>query len=208
MVTRWRSDTEDLSTPAATRARVEGLLDVGRWRTLLMLGAHGPAKPQGLAKHTRLSSRETLDHLQALHQLDLVEREVSDAQDRYAQWKVIRGGFDITALAASDDPQDQETYLRWLTVITQHQMMALGDWRRDWTHHPAEARRNALSQERVLVAMSSADMAELDHEMSEVIGRWHQRARHNSTNPAPNTDYQPVFLIAHAVPLEQPDRGN
>lgn len=189
--------------PHATRERVEGMLDVGRWRTLLMLGAHGPAKAQTLAKHTRLSARETLEHLKMLQELGVAERDLDSPQDRWAHWQVIRGGFDITDLADSDDRLDQQVYLQWLDTITQHQLMALGDWRRDWDGYPAPIRALATSEERILVRMSEDDMRELHGEIEDLVQRWHLRVRRNLEAPQADVAYRPVFLFAHMFPLDR-----
>lgn len=184
------------------------MLDVGRWRTLLMLGAHGPAKAQSLAKHTRLSARETLEHLKVLRELGVAERDLDSSQDRWAHWQVIRGGFDITDLAESDDQLDQQVYLQWLDTITQHQLMALGDWRREWGTYPDAIRALATSEERILVRMSETDMAELHDEIEDLVQRWHQRVRDNLESPADGTTYRPVFLFIHMFPLDRSPSDN
>ncbi|WP_156822644.1 hypothetical protein [Demetria terragena] len=206
MSLRWQSGSEQVVLPDVTRERVRGLLDVGRYRTLLVLGAHGPEKAHVLAKHTRLSTKETVGHLLALRDLELIERDLDATQDRWAHWQVIRGSFDITQLAQSEDAEDHKTYVEWLGVVAQHQMIALGDWRRDWDAYPAELRRMAISAERILVSMSDSDLDELHAEIEALAERWHRRARQNYESPDPEATYRPAFLFSHMFPLEPSSR--
>ncbi|MCW2879228.1 MAG: transcriptional regulator [Sphaerisporangium sp.] len=166
-----------------------------RRRLMDVLKVYGPSTASMLAERTGQAVANVSHHLRVLGASELIEEAPELARDRRERWwRLVSAGVRWTTADFGDDPAAAAIASAAESLNLDHHVNLVRAWYAAGEDERAVWQNAPFSTDKWL-RLTPAELAELEHQIIDVLGRW-------ATREAPDDGERrdPVFVFAFGVP--------